>query len=75
MRKIRNGAHPGSDPGNLLCEGGDVPFTPLTRYEVTKQEIFDLQLVATMLLYNVISLYTYNQTDFAKFKEIEVLSP
>jgi hypothetical protein len=47
----------------------------LTRHEVTKQEIFDLQLVATMLSNNVTRLYTYNQSDFGKFKEIEVLCP
>ena len=47
----------------------------LKRHEITKQEIFDLQLVATMLSNNVTRLYTYNQEDFYKFKEIEVLSP
>ena len=47
----------------------------LKRYEVTRQEIFDLQLVATMLSNNVTRLYTYNKDDFVKFKEIEVLSP
>jgi predicted nucleic acid-binding protein len=47
----------------------------LKRYQVTKQEIFDLQLVATMLSNNITCLYTYNHEDFAKFKEIEVLSP
>ena len=47
----------------------------LKKYKVTKQEIFDLQLVATMLSNNVTRLYTYNKDDFIKFKEIEVLSP
>ena len=47
----------------------------LKRYEITKQEIFDLQLVATMLSNNVTRLYIYNQEDFLKFKEIEVLTP
>ncbi len=47
----------------------------LARYEVSKQEIFDLQLVATMLSNSVTRLYTYNQSDFSKFKEIEVLLP
>ena len=32
-------------------------------------------MVATMLLNNVIQLYTYNQDDFSRFKEIEVLAP
>jgi predicted nucleic acid-binding protein len=47
----------------------------LKHHKVTKQDIFDLQLVATMLLNNVTSLYTYNQEDFSKFKEIKILTP
>ncbi len=47
----------------------------LKKYKVTKQEVFDLQLVATMLSNNVTRLYTYNKDDFIKFKEIWVLSP
>ncbi len=47
----------------------------LAQHEITKQEIFDLQLVATMLSNNVTRLYTYNRDDFVKFKEIEVLAP
>lgn len=47
----------------------------LKRYEITKQEIFDLQLVVTMLSNNVTRLYTFNLDDFSRFKEIEVLSP
>ena len=47
----------------------------LRRYEVTRQEIFDVQLVATMLANNVTRLYTYNQSHFIRFKEIEALTP
>ena len=47
----------------------------LRRYEITRQEIFDLQLVATMLSNNVTRLYTFNQEDFSKYKEIEVIVP
>ncbi len=47
----------------------------LKKYKVTKQEVFDLQLVATMLSNDVTRLYTYNKDDFIKFREIEVLSP
>ena len=47
----------------------------LKQHKLTKQEVFDLQLVATMLLNNVTSIYTYNQEDFSKFKEIKVLTP
>jgi toxin-antitoxin system PIN domain toxin len=44
-------------------------------YKVKKQQIFDLQLVATMLLNDITRLYTYNKVHFSNFKEIEVLSP
>jgi len=47
----------------------------LRRYEITRQEVFDLQLVATMLSNNITQIYTYNKSDFSKFKEIKVLSP
>jgi hypothetical protein len=47
----------------------------LKRYEITKQEIFDLYLVATMLSNNVNQIYTFNQEDFLKYTEIKVLSP
>jgi uncharacterized protein len=47
----------------------------LKRYDATKQGIFDLHLVATMLSNNVTRLYTYNQDHFTRFTEIEVLSP
>jgi toxin-antitoxin system PIN domain toxin len=47
----------------------------LKRYSTTKQAVFDLYLVATMLSNNVTHLYTYNQDHFTKFDEIKVLSP
>jgi predicted nucleic acid-binding protein len=47
----------------------------LKKYKLTKQKIFDLQLVATILSNNVTQIYTYNKGDFSKFKEITVLSP
>ena len=47
----------------------------LKKYEIKRQEVFDLQLAATMLSNNVTQIYTYNQADFSKFKEIEVLTP
>jgi predicted nucleic acid-binding protein len=47
----------------------------LRKYEVTRQEILDVQLVATMLTNKVTRIYTYNRDDFIRFKEIEVLNP
>jgi predicted nucleic acid-binding protein len=43
--------------------------------EVTRQEIFDLFLVATMLANGVTRIYTYNQQHFTRFAGIEVLTP
>jgi toxin-antitoxin system PIN domain toxin len=45
------------------------------RFPVTRQRIFDLQLVATMLGNGVTRLYTFNRADFEHFPQIEVLTP
>jgi hypothetical protein len=45
----------------------------LKRYPVKQMEIFDLQLVATMISNQVKQIYTVNRDDFVKFTEIEVL--
>jgi len=50
-------------------------FDLLKQHEVTRQDIFDLQLIATMLVNHVTRLYTYNQDHFSKFKEIEAMRP
>lgn len=47
----------------------------LLRYEIKRQEIFDLQLVATMLSNNIKRIYTFNRGHFEKFTEIEALEP
>ena len=47
----------------------------LNRYNIKKQEIFDLQLVATMLSNDITRIYTFNYGHFQKFKEIEALEP
>jgi predicted nucleic acid-binding protein len=47
----------------------------LKKYAVSAQDIFDLQLVATMLSNNISRIYTYNEKDFARYSEIEVLNP
>ena len=43
--------------------------------QVTRQTIFDLFIVATMLGNGVNRIYTLNESDFAPFSEIEVLRP
>ena len=47
----------------------------MKRYPIKRQEIFDLQLVATMLSNQVSRIYTFNRDDFLKFTELEVLEP
>lgn len=43
--------------------------------QVTRQTIFDLFIVATMLGNQVSRIYTFNTQDFIGFDEIEVLRP
>lgn len=43
--------------------------------QVTRQTIFDLFIVATMLGNGVNRIYTFNERDFILFNEIEVLRP
>jgi len=47
----------------------------LQKYKLKRQTVFDAQLVATMLSNNVTQIYTYNEDDFLKFEEVEVLTP
>lgn len=47
----------------------------LEKYQVTRQEVYDLQLVATMLSCGVSRICTFNQNHFRRFTEIEVVEP
>jgi predicted nucleic acid-binding protein len=38
-------------------------------------DIFDVQLVATMLANDVTRIYTYNRPDFERFGEVKILTP
>jgi predicted nucleic acid-binding protein len=54
----------------------DRMLTLLRQYpQVTRQEIFDLYLVATMLSNGVTRIYTYNLQHFSRFHGIEALTP
>lgn len=44
-------------------------------HSVTGADIFDLQLVATMLENGVRRIYTYNRSDFQLFNELEIVTP
>lgn len=45
------------------------------KHKVTGADVFDLQLVATMLQNGVRRIYTYNRGDFEVFDELEVVTP
>lgn len=47
----------------------------IDKYPPTRQQIFDLQLVATMLINGVTRIYTFNDKHFLKYSEIEVIVP
>jgi toxin-antitoxin system PIN domain toxin len=47
----------------------------LQRHPVTGGEVFDLQLVATMLANDVRRIYTFNTEDFEVFPELTVIAP
>jgi predicted nucleic acid-binding protein len=47
----------------------------LRHYPVIGGDVFDLQIVATMLANGVQRIYTFNTDDFEKFRELEVLTP
>jgi predicted nucleic acid-binding protein len=45
------------------------------RHPVVGGDVFDLQLVATMLASGVDRIYTFNRDDFVPFSELEVIVP
>ena len=47
----------------------------LRRRPVTGGDVFDLQLVATMLANDVPRIYTFNGEDFEVFPELAVVTP
>jgi len=45
------------------------------RHAVVGGDVFDLQLIATMLGNGITRIYTFNRDDFAPFSELEVIVP
>jgi len=45
------------------------------KYNTKSQEIFDVQIVATMLSNGITTIYTYDTGHFSRFEEIEVFTP
>ena len=50
-------------------------MTLLQRHPVTGANVFDLQLVATMLANDIRRIYTFNTVDFEVFPELTVIAP
>ena len=47
----------------------------IMKYPIVGVDIFDAQLVSTMMEYGIKNIYTVNTKDFVRFKEIEVVNP
>lgn len=47
----------------------------LKQHPVSGAKVFDLMHIATMLAYNITSIYTFNADDFNWCKEIQVIIP
>jgi predicted nucleic acid-binding protein len=47
----------------------------LQRRPITGSAVFDLQIAATMLANNIQRIYTFNDCDFMRFPELEVVRP
>ena len=45
------------------------------QYSISRSDIFDAQLAATMLGHGVQRIYTFNRQDFERFDELEVIVP
>ena len=45
------------------------------KYQIKRQEIHDIHLLATMIENEVFGIYTRNDAHFRKFKDIDVLNP
>ncbi len=48
---------------------------PLARHPVTGGDVFDLQIVETMLANGIRRIYTFNVDDFEVFSELVVVEP
>jgi predicted nucleic acid-binding protein len=46
----------------------------LRRHPVTGGDVFDMQIVATILANGVQRIYTFNTDDFEKFQELAVVA-
>ena len=58
-----------------LPEVSDRLLALLKTYGVKGPLVFDLQIVATMLVHGVTKIFTYNVRDFDRFADLEVVEP
>ena len=45
------------------------------KYNIRQQKYFDMQLVATMVVYGISTLFTENISDFTEFEELQIVNP
>lgn len=58
-------------PGTVVARWAELA----EKHGVTRADVFDLQLAATMLENGVRRIYTYNRGDFEPFSELDVVTP
>lgn len=46
-----------------------------SKYEISSYDVYDANLVATMIDFGINYIYTNNDSDFKKYKEINVVNP
>ena len=61
--------------GAFLSRGLPTMHCALLRHPVVGGDVFDLQIVATMLASGILRIYTFNTDDFEMFPELAVVIP
>jgi toxin-antitoxin system PIN domain toxin len=64
IRKI----HPGEEIGAVV-------LSLIRKYTVVRQDIFDVVIVATMIVNGIPKICSYDTAQFSRFREIEVMRP
>ena len=65
--KIRK-VHPGPEAGATV-------LYLIRKYTIMRQDIFDIAIVATMIANGIRKICSYDNAQFSRFSEIEVLRP
>lgn len=52
-----------------------MPQSPIKKYRISKQSVFDTILTAMMIEHKISSIITFNEKHFKDFREINVVNP